>query len=64
MATFYVMHEKNTGCLLSGNTAQKLGIDKLNLNKFTDSEESTANTKDKAIQEIIGKYKGTTRWAS
>ena len=57
VATFYVMHEKDTGCLLSGNTALELGIVTFNLNKITDSNGLTVNTKDRAIQAIIGEYK-------
>ena len=57
VATFYVMHEEDTGCLLSGNTAQELGVVQLNLNKIADSQGPTANTKDQAIQAIIEEYK-------
>ena len=57
VATFYVMHEEGTGCLLSGNTAQELGVVQFNLNKIADSQDPTANTKDQAIQAIIEEYK-------
>ena len=57
VATFYVMHEEDTGCLLSGNTAQELGVVQFNLNKIADLQGPTANTKDQAIQAIIEEYK-------
>ena len=43
VATFYVMHEEDTGCLLSGNTAQELGVAQFNLNKIADSQGPTAD---------------------
>ena len=51
------MHEEDTGCLLSGNTAQELGVVQFNLNKIADSQGPTANTKDQDIQAIIEEYK-------
>lgn len=57
VAAFYVMHEKDTGCLSSAKIAQELGVVKFNLNRFADSKGPTANTKDQAIKSIMGEYK-------
>ena len=57
ITTFYVMHEKDIGCLLSGSTAQELGVVKFNLNTIADKTGSLVNTKDHVVQRIIQEYK-------
>ena len=52
VATFYVLKERNAGCLLSANTAQELGVITLKLNKLSISATPTKHI-DPQIDSII-----------
>ena len=55
VATFYVLKERNAGCLLSANTAQELGVITLKLNKLSISETPTKHI-DPQIDAIIQRF--------
>ena len=52
--TFYVVNNHNSGCLLSSQTAQDLGLVSFHLNEI--QKKLSATTSDKAVQKIVNKY--------
>ena len=57
VATFFVLNEENSGCLLSASTAQEMGIVNLSLNKMTSDvkgkgRETEIKSDDQKINDI------------
>ena len=52
--TFYVVNHHNSGCLLSSQTAQDLGLVSLHLHQI--QKDLSVKTSDKALQKIVSKY--------
>ena len=62
VASFFVLNEENSGCLLSASTAQEMGIVNLSLNKMTSDVtgkdgETEMKSDDQKINDIVQEYK-------
>eukprot|EP00794_Sanderia_malayensis_P005111 gene5111-biopygen4169 len=57
VATFFVLEQENSGCLLSATTAQEMGIITLKLNKISTEAPENVTSSDPQINAIVQKYK-------
>ena len=57
VATFFVLQQENSGCLLSATTAQEMGIITLKLNKISTEAPENVTSSDPRINAIVQKYK-------
>ena len=62
VATFFVLQQENSGCLLSATTAQEMGIITLKLNKISTEAPENVTSSDPRINAIVQKYKEVFTW--